>query len=235
MFLLEPPPSPLDLKWQMLGIPVRVHPLFWLFTALLGLGALRQGIVYLLLWIVCVFVSILIHELGHVLAGKLFGSDGRILLYSFGGLAIGSSKLAERWQRIVVYLAGPASQFLIVLLLTVPYATYSMATQGGEGSVFLSELFFYLFVINGFWAALNLLPIWPLDGGQVSREFFEVANPANGRRMSLVVSLVCAAVLAVVSLILMLFYTTLLFGSLAYCSWVMLQATAGQPTLGQNQ
>jgi hypothetical protein len=69
----------------------------------------------------------------------------------------------------------------------------------------------------------------------VSREIFEVLNPQGGQRTSLVISLVCAVVLAVASLILTLLYTALLFGSLAYCSWVLLQATASQPTLGQNQ
>ncbi|OAI51342.1 hypothetical protein AYO44_00600 [Planctomycetaceae bacterium SCGC AG-212-F19] len=232
MFLLEPPPTPLDLKWQMFGIPVRVHPLFWLVTAFLGLGALRQGFAYLLLWVVCVFVSILIHELGHVIVGKMFGSHGHILLYSFGGLAIGSGKLAERWQRIAVCLAGPGSQFLLLILVAFPYAAYSVATQG-EGSVFLSEFFFFLFIINGFWAVLNLMPIWPLDGGQVSREIFEALNPATGQRTSLMVSLVCAVVLAVAGLFLS-FYTALLFGSLAFCSWQLLYPPGAQPTLDQK-
>ena len=232
MFLLEPPPTPLDLKWHMFGIPVRVHPFFWLFTALLGLGALRQGIAYLLLWVACVFVSILIHELGHVVLGKFFGSHGHILLYSFGGLAIGSSKLANRWQRIGVYLAGPASQFLLILVVAIPYSAYYVASQG-EGSEFLSELFFFLFVINVFWAVLNLMPVWPLDGGQVSREIFEMLNPDGGQRTSLIVSLVCAVVLAVAGLFLS-FYTALLFGSLAFCSWQLLQPAAGQPSPGQK-
>ena len=232
MFLLEPPPSPLDLKWQMFGIPVRVHPFFWLFTALLGLGALRQGVAYLLLWIVCVFVSILLHELGHVVVGKVFGSHGRILLYSFGGLAIGSSNLAERWQRVAVYLAGPASQLLLVVTLAIPYKVYTGVTEG-EGGGFIGELFYFLFVINGFWALLNLLPVWPLDGGQVSRELFELANPAGGRRASLALSLACAAALALVGLVFSV-YTALLFGSLAFCSWQLLQVSAGQPGIRPN-
>jgi Zn-dependent protease len=179
-----------------------------------------------------VFVSILLHELGHVVAGKLFGSHGRILLYSFGGLALGASNLAERWQRITVYLAGPASQLLLLIVVAIPYKVYTGLSQG-EGGGFLGELFFFLFIINGFWALLNLLPVWPLDGGQVSREFFELVNPAGGRRASLILSLVCAAVLAVAGLLFSV-YTALLFGSLAYCSWQLLQVTAGQPRLGPS-
>lgn len=223
MLLLESPPTPLDLKWQMFGIPVRVHPLFWLFTALLGLGELSQGfigVIYLILWIVCVFVSILIHELGHVVTGRLFGSQGQILLYSFGGLAIGSSKLVQRWQRICVYLAGPASQFLLLLIIAVPYSAFALASPR-ERNEFLSELFSMLFVINLFWPILNLMPVWPLDGGQVSRELFETMVPQRGLRTSLIVSLVVALVLTVLGLIVS-FYTAVLFGSLAYCSWLLL-------------
>ena len=68
---------------------------------------------YLVLWIICVFVSILIHEMGHVLMGRLFGAEGHIVLYSFGGLAIGSKRLADRWQRIAVSFAGPLAQFIL--------------------------------------------------------------------------------------------------------------------------
>lgn len=62
---------------------------------------------------------------------------------------------------------------------------------------------------------------------------FELANPAGGRRASLVLSLVCAAVLALAGLVFSI-YTALLFGSLAYCSWQLLQLSTGQPALGPN-
>lgn len=217
MLLLEPPPTPLDLKWRMLGIPVRVHPLFWLIALLLGLGL---PLVYLPVWVICVFVSILIHELGHVLAGKLFGSQGHILLYSFGGLAIGSGRLPERWQRIAVSLAGPAAQFLLAFLLAIPYVGYA-AARGPDGIEFLDYLFGILFGINIFWAVLNLMPIWPLDGGQVSREIFQALMPADGLRISLIVSLVFAVLLAVAGLALGPF-TVILFGMLAFASWQLL-------------
>ena len=85
----------------MFGIDVRVHPLFWVMSAVLGWGwYLERNFAYLFLWVMCVFVSVLLHELGHVVVGRLFGSQGHILLYSFGGLAIGSTDLRHRWQRL---------------------------------------------------------------------------------------------------------------------------------------
>ena len=119
MFLLEPAETQFDLRWNMFGVPVRVHPMFWLMTAFLGwnLTSRDNGLRLLLLWIICVFVSILLHELGHVFVGRFFGSRGHIVLYSFGGLAVGSKALASRWQRIAVSLAGPLVQLLLFGIL----------------------------------------------------------------------------------------------------------------------
>lgn len=65
----------LDLSWQMFGIPIRVSPWFWLTSAFLGWPYLDDGFQFLLTWIACVFVSILIHEMGHAFAFRIFGSN----------------------------------------------------------------------------------------------------------------------------------------------------------------
>src|SRR5262245_16399907 len=111
---LEPQPTEWDLKWTMFGIPVRVHPMFWLVGLLLGRGALQDGAIYLVAVVACFFISILIHELGHVFMGMKFGADGHIVLYGLGGLAIGSNRLDKAWQRIAVGLAGPGAGFLFL-------------------------------------------------------------------------------------------------------------------------
>src|SRR6516162_1607753 len=115
MFLAEPDRTSLDLQWRMFGTSVRVHPFFWLVAAFLGWPAVDQagGLRFLAIWIVCVFISILLHEFGHVFVGRLFGSAGHIVLYGLGGLAIGSNNLSNRWQRIAVSFAGPAAQLLL--------------------------------------------------------------------------------------------------------------------------
>ena len=84
--LLEPQTTAWDLRWQMFGIPVRVHPMFWLAGLLMGQQSLKQGAEYLLAWVACFFISILIHELGHVVMGMIYGTSGQIVLYAFGGL-----------------------------------------------------------------------------------------------------------------------------------------------------
>ncbi len=124
MFLLEPEESRYDLRWRMLRTPVRVHPMFWLVSLILGYDAfIKVGVPYLLLWVGCVFVSILLHEFGHVLMGRLFGAEGYIVLYSMGGMAIGSNVQSRRWQRILVLLAGPGIQLLLYAAIrySLPY------------------------------------------------------------------------------------------------------------------
>jgi stage IV sporulation protein FB len=237
MFLLEPAETEFDLRWRMFGIPVRVHPMFWLMTAFLGWSLMKEenGLRLLLLWIVCVFVSILLHELGHVFVGWFFGSKGHIVLYSFGGLAVGSKALASRWQRIAVSLAGPLVQLLLFgILFAVLWLDTSDSLMGHSPIGWAVE---FLLEINLYWALLNLLPVWPLDGGQVSRELFEWLLPYNGVRAALWLSLFTAGALAVNSLMAANgqrlipylptggMYTALLFGMLALNNYFELQQT----------
>src|SRR4029077_4224312 len=54
-----------------------------------------------------------------------------------------------------------------------------------------------LYFVNLFWPILNLLPVWPLDGGRISRETFEWLMPRNGTGVSLFLSFLVAAFLAI--------------------------------------
>jgi hypothetical protein len=92
MFLAEPPQTQYDLHFRVAGIPVRVHPLFWLVGVILGLrGADTEAPgnagIDLLIWVGVLFFSILIHELGHAVTMQRFGQAARIVLYMMGGLA----------------------------------------------------------------------------------------------------------------------------------------------------
>jgi stage IV sporulation protein FB len=223
VFLLEPERTQFDLNFRLFGIPVRVHPLFWLVTALLGSqGALdREGLLLLVVWIACVFVSILIHELGHVLVGMLFGSRGHIILYSFGGLAVGSSDLRNRWQRIAVYFAGPFAQLLLLIPIGLVVAfTWGREDVGPFGQAALWNLVY----INLFWPVLNLLPIWPLDGGRISYDFLGWLFPRSGNRAALGISMVVAGCIAALFAFGRIWFSAIFFAVLAVGSWQAMQA-----------
>jgi stage IV sporulation protein FB len=253
--LAEPPETAWDLRWQMFGVPVRVHPFFWLVMLLLGQSAFRQGPIYLVIWVLCAFVSILIHEFGHVFMGMVFGARGHIVLYAFGGLAIGSNRLARPYERIAVSLAGPFAQFgflavilgMLFLRDTQDAAYVSRATEilglphlALEHDFRLTELsanrpiefaiVSTFIAINIFWPLLNLLPIWPLDGGQVTRELCDLAHRGRGLSLSLLISTTVAGAIAGVALLAYLGrpmvpfiggspWMIIMFGLLAYQSY----------------
>lgn len=131
----EPTPSQYDWRFSLLGFPVRVTWLFWLITAALGyamamstnqmfsrIGQSPGVAPLLLIWVGCVMVSILVHELGHALAFRYYGIESHIVLYHMGGLAIptagfsfnraGSRRRLSHTDHIVISLAGPVLQFV---------------------------------------------------------------------------------------------------------------------------
>jgi membrane-associated protease RseP (regulator of RpoE activity) len=201
-------PTPLDLRWRMFGIPIRVHPLFWLVAILLGPMDPREGI----LWVVAVFVSILVHELGHALSARAFGWWPSILLYSFGGLTFYEPRFQTVGQRIVVLVCGPLAGFLLAgLILGGVYL------GGWPSHEMLGSLLEYFLVINIAWGVMNLLPVFPLDGGQISRTVLTWLNPRRGGLWASYLSIAVAAAVVVAALIwLRSVYIAILFGLLAF-------------------
>jgi stage IV sporulation protein FB len=199
VLLIEPEPTPVDLHFNLFGTPVRIHPMFWVMSTLLGWPLMKDpeaGLGYLLLWVWCVFVSILLHEFGHVLVGRLFGAEGYIVLYSFGGLAVGSSAVPRRWQRAAVFFAGPLVQLLLAAVIWWGFIPWVWPSIPGDWHRSVWAVVAMLLEINVFWAVLNLLPVWPLDGGRIAREVAEVVLGRRGAAVSFGVSLVVAGLLA---------------------------------------
>ena len=242
-----PPPTRYDLRFNLAGFPVRVHPLFWLIAILLGYSS--GNILQILVWVVVVFVSILVHELGHALAFRRYGLASQIILHFGGGLTVPESTLwGSRWanvalgpnQNIFISLAGPGAGFLFAglasagVLLTggniittrllgfIPVPGLAMLPFGGDLlSIFVTELLW----VNIFWGVINLLPVYPLDGGSVTRNIWLQVDPVNGVRKSLWVSVIAGALITLIAFFfLRSLYMAVLFGFLAFQSYQSLQA-----------
>jgi len=199
--LAEPGRTPYDLNFRLLGFRVRVHPFFWIGAGLLG-GSLLEGpnssFSAWLIWIAVVFVSIIVHELGHAIAFRRFGRNASIVLYAFGGLAVPDSVVGGRTRRILVSLAGPFAGFVLAALV---YGSDQLTHWGSENGELVRFLYRQLFNVNLYWGIFNLLPVFPLDGGQVASELCEARWPARGFRISLQISIWVAAAIAVYSLV----------------------------------
>ncbi len=147
MLLQEPAHSPYDLRFHLMGFPIRISWTFWLMGVVFGYSLVQSldmafqmaspGILPLLiLWTFCLLVSILIHELGHALAFRQFGMNASIVLYHFGGLAIPTSSFSpgrssgslSPKQDIWISLAGPLAQITsaAVLVAAVKAAGYRL-------------------------------------------------------------------------------------------------------------
>ena len=242
MFLTEPSPTQFDLHFSLLGFPVRVSPWFWAVSLLMGIQS--GGPQELLTWVGVVFVSILIHELGHALAMRYFGWNARITLYAFGGLASYESNWSMQQghssprSQILISLAGPAAGFVLAgLVVATLYATnrsvyFFFDIMIGTGPYLdnphLMLLVYYMLFVNIFWGLVNLLPVYPLDGGQVSRELFMLYSPHRGIVQSLWLSVIAGGAAAAFGLVTMRsMYIGLMFGFLAYSSYQNLQRYMG--------
>jgi stage IV sporulation protein FB len=245
VLLGEPPRTQFDLNFSLLGIPVRVHPWFWLFTLILGyhLG----DPVMVLTWVAVVFISILVHEMGHALTMRAFGYYPWITLYSFGGLASYDpsggwrSRGAGTLGQCLIALAGPAAGFFFaaVLLAGVVAAGYQqqvsfggllgitpwVTLQNARLGMFLN----FTFLVCVAWGLINLLPIYPLDGGQIAREALLKINPRDGFRQSLWLSVFAATAMAAYGIFQWgSVWVAVLFGYLAFANYAALQSFQGR-------
>jgi len=240
----EPARTPYDLNFRVLGIPVRVHPLFWLVALLLGLGGGDNGrdLAPLLFWIGTAFVSILIHELGHALAARSYGWEPWITLHGFGGLASYRPTFQSPKSQILISLAGPGAGFLFAAVVlgfiaasghsihfVWPNFTLPFWFEPLYQSRNLNLLLYYLLYINIFWGLVNLLPIYPLDGGRISQEVFQLANPRDGLQQALWLSIAVAVGAGILAWTRMGDQFLAIFCAyLAYTSYQTLQSYSGR-------
>lgn len=212
MILAEPPPSQGDLHFSLLGYPVRIHPWFWLVAVMMGLN--RQDPLLVGLWVAAMLFCILLHELGHAVVMRAYGFAPSIVLYSFGGLAIPhagrtSVRRPGPWGQILISFAGPASGFILaaVLVLGLHYlADYPLEFYlRVVPLISVSNRILFYFIndvlqITVLWGLLNLLPIYPLDGGQIAQQIFVLNDPRDAIRQSLILSVVVGGLMAVMAL-----------------------------------
>jgi stage IV sporulation protein FB len=253
--------TPYDLRFRFLGFPVRVHPLFWLISAVLGWR--ENNLPMVAFWVACVFVSILIHEYGHALMAKAFHAPSSILLYSMGGLCeIKSSRLTPS-QYLVVLVGGPGAGFVLCFLVMLVASAIFGITPSEHFSVAESlvgiqpriddyfeairkfqsdtnyEIYRMMVWINLMWGLVNLLPIWPLDGGRASEIILSRVNPSQGSRWGHIVSLLLAGILAVLALAISRgardLFLPVFFAAFAFMNYQMLQAIQQAQSTGIYQ
>jgi stage IV sporulation protein FB len=173
------------------GARIRIHStliLYAIFRILSAAGAGSEAMRMAAVSLAVLFGIVLLHEYGHCIASRSVGGQGdEILMWMFGGLA--SVDTPHRpWPRFVAVAGGPLVNVIICLitggvLLGASHFTFPLSfnpfnayaidpLKGYAGLVFMhdhpwSYYVWWIFAVSYSLFFFNLLPIFPLDGGQI--------------------------------------------------------------------
>jgi Zn-dependent protease len=172
--------------FRFVGIDVFLH-WSWFLVAIYSIqtrGARYSSVLWNVLEYLALFLIVLLHEFGHSLACRQVGGKAdHIVLWPLGGIAYVSPPErpgANLWS----IAAGP---LVNVALLPVLFIVFKMSSMSSWGVLPPNAHAFFkaLFIINAGILIFNLLPIYPLDGGQILRSLLWFAF---GRANSLMIS-----------------------------------------------
>lgn len=185
---------------RVAGIRLYVHWTFSLLLLWIVYSGIRDGsgaadIVWSVLFILAVFGCVVLHELGHALAARRYGIGTRdITLLPIGGVASLESMPEKPSEELIVALAGPAVNFVIVLLLLPFLHLMPAMTEMEQMTAINADNFLMMFMtVNVVLAFFNLLPAFPMDGGRVLRALLAMRlERAKATRIAARVGQVCA-------------------------------------------
>lgn len=192
---------------RVAGIDLRVH-LSFLLVILLGAyqwgGLGLRGALFGALLTLLTFASVTLHELGHSVVAQRFGITVKdITLYPIGGIARLGSRPKTPGQELLIALAGPAVNVLLVgvlgsigvALFTGPVLWDSVVNARAEQPT-VETMFAMLVLSNVALAVFNMVPALPMDGGRVLRAVLSwMLGPERATVTSAFVAKVLAAVL----------------------------------------
>lgn len=178
--------------WQLFkirGIPLRIHPSWFVILALATAAfqqhyslSLKDPVSGAALWglglatAVLLFVSVLLHELGHSLVALAQGVQVRsITLFLLGGVASVERECSTAMGALQVAAAGPAVSLLLGALLLA--GTHTAAHL----SPLLGAMVAQLGTLNLVLGLFNLLPGLPLDGGLIVKALVWQASGSQRR------------------------------------------------------
>jgi len=186
-------------------IPITISPFFFVLVGIIsylnGNSLLSMGI-----FAIAIFISLLLHELGHALTALSFGQRVRISFVGFGGITHRFGPKLKLWQEFAITLNGP---LMGIFIFTSAYILNQNIHPTHSPLLFTTVAIF--FWINVLWTILNLVPVQPLDGGQLLKIVLTMLFGLMGTKIALFLSLLCAALLALLFLITPHFIVGILF------------------------
>lgn len=193
-------------------IPVSIHPLFWVLAALIGW--LNSGsLPGTLIWVVIILISVLVHEFGHALTALAFGKSPRIELVAMGGVTTYQTDHLKFWKQFLIVLNGPFFGFLLFVLASIVLQLGFIQSHLWLGIITTFQM------VNLFWSIVNLVPVLPLDGGQLLRIVLEATLGLKGVKLSFFIGMCIAVAISFVFFIMQAFLLGALFFLFAFQSF----------------
>lgn len=203
-------------------IPVSVS--IW-YLVLIGMILFRGSIATSLPFALALTLSLLIHEFGHAFMAKYYALRPSVLLHGFGGLCMHDVSRKDI-HHVLIVVMGPLVEIVVGVLVGLGLYLAPVGWMGASSGLIFLESFLQSFaIISVVWGAVNLvLPIWPLDGGQLFvlllRRFME---ERRAERVALIVSLLLLIPMAVGAIYLKQIFMTILLAFLAWNNYQSLQ------------
>ena len=186
----------LTLSWlvgRVRGMEIRFH-FSILFSVIITYyvfrpTSLRAGLLALL-WLVGFVFSVFLHEVGHALAAKLVRVEVKsIVIWLLGGFTNLSREPEKPLHRLAIYAAGPFVTLLLGGLFFVAYF-YTPYNPLILWIYVLKSLFLSLAVVNLSLFVVNILPVYPLDGGNILHALMELLfGKSNANLITMIVSI----------------------------------------------
>jgi len=195
-------------------ISIYVHPFFWIFAALIGL-LMSGSIIGTFYWIIIIFVSVLVHELGHATMAVIFKQRPKIELVFMGGLTSYRGKSLRYYQQFLIVLNGPLFGIMLFLFASLVLWLNFFKSPNIVGAFKIMQ------IVNLFWSIVNLFPVLPLDGGQLLRIALEGFMGVRGFKLSLLIGFIFAAAVALASFAVRYYFIGALFFLFAFQSFDM--------------
>ncbi len=186
-------------------IPIKIYPTFWIFAALIGYVN-SMSLIGTLIWVGIIFVSVLFHEFGHALTALVWGQNPHIELVAMGGLTYHHGEKLPFWKQFLIVLNGPLFGFLLFFISWF-LLRFPLFSQGAIGAILSLTM-----AVNLFWSVINLLPVIPLDGGQLLRLVLEKLFGFKGLKYALIVGIVISLGFSLV----LFLYQAILAGALFF-------------------
>lgn len=223
------------LRFRIFGFPVSVLPGYWLLSGLLAFGWAGSSLASAALIMSCIFLSILVHELGHAFAARAFGMPAQITFHMMGGAtSFPSGAQLTRGRDILISLAGPGAGLalgVVALGLMQVYgpAQWLAAATSEEGPAEISPFvltLFWLMYLNIVYSLLNLVPVVPFDGGRILVAALGPRRVQVASTVSLLVGMLAAFAFLSMNMVL----PAVLFGAAALTSFLRMRQVASSST-----